>query len=133
MMMGPGRWGSSNIDLGVNVGYADIDNASVLVEIAREERGHIPEVSYGTHFFQDLVEGGIMYLPIYPSEPDTRFNEPFFNGTDNVLPDLMPELAEYADLLTLIDISRCGNAQCAHILADPREHKAVCFLDMICL
>lgn len=133
MMMGPGRWGSSNIDLGVNVGYADIDNASVLVEIAREERGHIPEVSYGTHFFQDLVEGGIMYLPIYPSEPDTRFNETFFNGTDNVLPDLMPELAEYADLLTLIDTSRCGNAQCAHILADPREHKAVCFLDMICL
>ena len=59
LMMGPGRWGSSNIDLGVNVSYADIDNAAVLVELAREEAGHVPEVSYGTHFFQDLVEEDI--------------------------------------------------------------------------
>jgi len=50
-MMGPGRWGSSNIDLGVNVSYADIDNTAVLVEIAHEDSGNIPEVSYGTHFF----------------------------------------------------------------------------------
>ena len=45
-----------NIDLGVNVTYADIDSTAVLVELAREEAGHVPEVSYGTHFFQDLVE-----------------------------------------------------------------------------
>jgi hypothetical protein len=58
IMMGPGRWGTSNIALGVNVSYADIDNAEVLVEVALEEAGHVPEVSYGTHFFHDLVEGG---------------------------------------------------------------------------
>ena len=58
VMMGPGRWGSSNIDLGVNVSYADINNTSVLVEIAREEAGHVPEVSLRAHFFLDLVEAG---------------------------------------------------------------------------
>ncbi len=68
MIMGPGRWGSSNIALGVNVSYADIDNAAVLVEVALEEAGHVPEVSYGTHFFHDLVEGQILYLPVYQDD-----------------------------------------------------------------
>ena len=133
IMMGPGRWGSSNINLGVNVGYADIDNTSVLVEMAREERGHIPEVSYGTHFFQDLVEAGIMYLPVYPSDPESRFNDEFFNRSENILTGLLPELAGYSSLITLIDTSRWAGGQYAHILADPSAHQAICFLDIICL
>ena len=56
----------------------DIDNAAVLVEMAREEAGHVPEVSYGTHFFQDLVEDQIIYLPVYPDSPRTEFNHAFF-------------------------------------------------------
>jgi pyruvate,water dikinase len=132
IMMGPGRWGSSNINLGVNVGYADIDNTSVLVEMAREDKGHVPEVSYGTHFFQDLVEAGIMYLPVYPSDPDTKFNEKFFDSSANVLPQLMPELAEFAEFIHLIDVARSAKGLYAHILADPAAHKAVCFLDISC-
>ena len=132
IMMGPGRWGSSNINLGVNVGYADIDNTSVLVEMAREDKGHVPEVSYGTHFFQDLVEAGIMYLPVYPSDPDTKFNEQFFDSSANVLPQLMPELSEFAEFIHLTDVAHSSNGLYAHILADPAAHKAVCFLDISC-
>ena len=132
IIMGPGRWGSSNINLGVNVGYADIDNASVLVEMAREEKGHIPEVSYGTHFFQDLVEAGIMYLPVYPSDPETKFNEGFFYGSPNVLDEIVPEAGEFADVIHLIDIARGTGGLCAHILADPSVHRAICFLDICC-
>jgi pyruvate,water dikinase len=133
IMMGPGRWGSSNINLGVNVGYADIDNTSVLVEMAREERGHIPEVSYGTHFFQDLVEAGIMYLPVYPSDPASRFNDDFFNSSGNILAILLPELAEFADTIHVIDVTQSSGGLYAHILADPSAHKAVCFLDITCV
>ena len=132
IMMGPGRWGSSNINLGVNVGYADIDNTSVLVEMAREEKGHVPEVSYGTHFFQDLVEAGIMYLPVYPSDPESGFNEKFFYGSPNVLNEIVPEVGEFADVIHLIDIARGTDGLCAHILADPSVHKAMCFLDICC-
>jgi pyruvate,water dikinase len=71
ILMGPGRWGSNNIDLGVNITYSDIDNTAVLVEIAREGGGHTPEVSHGTHFFQDLVEGHIIYIPVYPDTPES--------------------------------------------------------------
>jgi hypothetical protein len=132
IMMGPGRWGSSNIDLGVNVGYSDIDNTSVLVEIAREERGHVPEVSYGTHFFQDLVESGIMYLPVYPSDPESKFNEKFFNRADNVLGRTVPEAGDFDGIIHLIDVTDSSGGLFAHILADPEGHRAVCFLDIRC-
>ena len=132
IMMGPGRWGSSNVNLGVNVGYSDIDNTSVLVEMAREEKGHMPEVSYGTHFFQDLVESGIMYLPVYPSDPETKFNDTFFNSSTNVLTEILPEVSEFAEIIHLIDVTRSANGLYAHILADPSAHKAICFLDICC-
>ena len=91
IMMGPARWGSNNLELGVNVGFSDISNAAVLVEMAREDRGHVPEVSYGTHFFLDLVEAQIIYLPVYPSDPQTQFNSEFFSNAPNVLTTLLPD------------------------------------------
>ena len=128
LMMGPGRWGSSNIDLGVNVSYSDISNTSVLVEIAREEMGHVPEVSYGTHFFQDLVESQIMYLPVYPGDSETSLNNEFFKKSTNVLIDLLPELAEFAEVISLIDVPAVSKGQYAQIVADPKSQKAICFL-----
>ena len=69
--MGPGRWGSrGDIRLGVPVTYADISNAAVLIEIARQKGGYVPDLSFGTHFFQDLVESNIRYLPLYPDDPE---------------------------------------------------------------
>ena len=65
-LMGPGRWGSNDINLGVRVSYADINNTRLLVEIAFARDGYTPEVSYGTHFFADLVEADIAIMPLYP-------------------------------------------------------------------
>ncbi len=128
IMMGPGRWGSSNLDLGVNVGYGDIDNAAVLVEIAREEHGHVPEVSYGTHFFQDLVESQILYFPLHPGQPDTEFNEAFFAQAPNHLADVLPDDAGFADVVHLIDLERMQPGLRASALADPARHRALCRL-----
>ncbi|MEN6581794.1 MAG: PEP/pyruvate-binding domain-containing protein [Armatimonadota bacterium] len=127
IMMGPGRWGSSNIDLGVNVGYSDIDNASVLVELAREEAGHVPEVSYGTHFFQDLVEAQIIYLPVYPDDPETAFNDDFFASAPNSLTDLLPDAGEFARLVHVIDIPAVTDGARAVVVADPQIRQAVCY------
>ncbi len=127
LMMGPGRWGSSNIELGVNVHYADINNASILVEIAREESGQMPEVSYGSHFFLDLVEDEILYLPLFPNDPKSEFNEAFFEQAPDRLGELLPEAAEYAPLIRLIDAERDGRA--VQVCADPKTQQAVCFLE----
>jgi pyruvate,water dikinase len=129
MIMGPGRWGSNNIELGVNVGYADIDGTAVLVEVAREEAGHTPEVSYGTHFFQDLVESDILYLPVYPDEDDADFNIGFFTQSPNMLKELLPELSDFEDIVHVIDVPLATDGSSAKVIADPQTRKAVCFLE----
>jgi hypothetical protein len=129
MMMGPGRWGSSSIDLGVNVGYADIDHAAVLVEIAREESGQVPEVSYGTHFFQDLVEERMIYLPVYPDDPEAEFHQEFFHSTSSVLLDLLPDALEFKDVVRVLDVPTATGGRNVHVLADPEKRIALCFLE----
>ncbi len=129
MMMGPGRWGSSNIDLGVNVSYADINNTSVLVEIAREEAGHLPEFSYGTHFFLDLVEAGIIYMPVYPNDAEADFNHAFFERSPNILKDLLPDAVKFSDVLQVIDVPASTGGRYAKVIADPQRQKAVCYIE----
>ncbi len=128
MMMGPGRWGSSNLTLGVNTTYADINNTSVLVEIAREEAGHIPDVSYGTHFFLDLVESQIIYLPLYPDDPRSGFNQEFFRNSPNSLSILLPEAQKFADFVKVIDVPAATGGKWASVVADARKQQALCFL-----
>ena len=130
MSMGPGRWGSNNIELGVNVGYADIDATAVLVELAREQAGHVPEISYGTHFFQDLVESDILYLPVYPDDTTTDFNTAFFANSPNILKDLLPELRNLENIVHVIDVPMATGGALAKVIADPETSNAVCFLDI---
>jgi hypothetical protein len=106
IMVGPGRWGSANIDLGVPVSYADIYNSSALIELAYSQKGITPEPSYGTHFFQDLVESQIYPLAIYPDLPGDLLNEEFFNKARNLLGVLLPEAADYADGLKVIQVGQ---------------------------
>ncbi len=86
ILVGPGRWGSrGDIKLGVSVTYADINNTAMLVEVARRKGDYVPDLSFGTHFFQDLVEAGIRYLPLYPDDPGVVFQESFLMAAPNRL------------------------------------------------
>lgn len=129
LMMGPGRWGSSNADLGVNTSYADINNAAALVELALEEAGHVPEVSYGTHFFLDLVESQIIYLPVYPDDPEAEFNSAFFENLPNLLLDLLPEAGKFQKVARIFDLPVQTSGCHAKVIADPQSQRAICYLD----
>lgn len=112
ILMGPGRWGSrGEIRQGVQVTYSDICNTAVLIEIASKSGSYEPELSFGTHFFQDMVEAGIRYIPLYPSEKDVVFNAVFLNSSNNILPDVLPDYAYLGDVLRVIDVpdSVAGN------------------------
>ncbi len=105
ILVGPGRWGSrGDIKLGVPVTYSEINNTAVLVEVARKKGNYLPELSFGTHFFQDLVEASIRYLPVYPDDPTTVFNELFFQRSRSVLKELLPEYAHLAETVRVIDV-----------------------------
>jgi pyruvate,water dikinase len=128
VLMGPGRWGSrGDIHLGVPVTYADISNAAMLIEIARRKGGYVPDLSFGTHFFQDLVESSIRYLPLYPDDPEVAFNASFFTRSANALRDLLPEFEPLADVLRVIDVPRTTGGQILRVLmndAAPRIRPA---------
>ncbi|MGH9641975.1 MAG: PEP/pyruvate-binding domain-containing protein, partial [Terriglobales bacterium] len=105
ILIGPGRWGSrGDIKLGVPVTYSDINNTAVLIEVARQRGNYLPEPSFGTHFFQDLVEASIRYLPLYPDDPAVAFNEIFLRRSRNMLGELLPEFAHLEDTLRVIDV-----------------------------
>lgn len=104
ILLGPGRWGSANIQLGVPVTYADIYNARALIELAVEQQGITPEPSYGTHFFQDLVEAQIYPLAIYPEEPGDFLNQEFVEHAQNHLAALLPEAADYAACIKVVNV-----------------------------
>jgi hypothetical protein len=123
ILMGPGRWGSTNIDLGINISYADIDNTAVLVEMAHEKAGYEPELSFGTHFFQDLVEAQIIYIPIYPNDKSTGFNTGFFENSLSILNNLLPDFRNFSDLIRVFYI-RSG----VQVVVDPKTRNAICFL-----
>jgi hypothetical protein len=126
ILIGPGRWGSrGDIKLGVRVTYSDINNSALLVEIARKKGDYTPDLSFGTHFFQDLVEAAIRYLPLYPDEEGVVFNEPFLTRSGNILADLVPEYRHLSDTIYVIDVPRATDGQVLRVLMNADIDEAV--------
>jgi pyruvate,water dikinase len=129
ILMGPGRWGSrGDIKLGVPVTYSEINNAAVLIEIARRKGHYVPDLSFGTHFFQDLVEASIRYLPLYPDEPGVLFNERFLLESDNILDELVPEHARLARVIRVIDVPKVTGGLVVRIAMNAEREEAVAYL-----
>lgn len=128
-LIGPGRWGSWNPELGVPVTYAEIAGSAMLVEVARRRATYVPEVSFGSHFFQDLIEDNIAYLPLYPDEPGEIFNEEIFRKRSSfaeLLPD--PYFRKFDGLIRVIDVPAIADGRRAHAILNGEVEKAVVFL-----
>jgi len=129
ILMGPGRWGSrDDIRLGVNVSYSDIHNTSLLIEIAKRKENYIPDLSFGTHFFQDLVEASIRYIPLYPDDEGNSFNEQFFLQSPNVLIRFLPEYAYLSDTIKVINVPETTKGKVLRILMNGDKSEAVAIL-----
>jgi hypothetical protein len=68
ILIGPGRWATRSPELGVPVTYAEISNAQVIVECSWAT--FTPELSYGTHFFGDMVVTNTLYIPVFREKGD---------------------------------------------------------------
>lgn len=104
ILVGPGRWGSSDSMQGVPVSYADIFNTSALVEVASDKSGFKAEPSYGTHFFQDLVESQIYPLAVYPEEEGDHLNWDFLRQSKNQLGRFIPQFTKTDQCIKVIHI-----------------------------
>jgi len=129
ILMGPGRWGSrGDITLGVGVTYSGICNAQMIIEIARRKGRYVPDLSFGTHFFQDLVEARIRYLSLYPDEEENLFNENFFLTTPSVLPQLLPDFAHLESAIRVIDLEQISPGLQLEVIMDGERDQALGFL-----
>jgi hypothetical protein len=129
ILMGPGRWGSrGDIRLGVPVTYADISRTAVLVEIARKKGSYLPDVSFGTHFFNDLVESGIHYLPLYPDDSGVVWNDNFLTGSANCLAEVVPEYADMAGVVRVIRVADAADGQFLQLVMDAESDRALAYL-----
>lgn len=131
ILIGPGRWGSrGDIKLGVHVTYADISNTAVLIEVARKKGNYVPELSFGTHFFQDLVESDIRYIPLYPDEPDCSLDETLLRRAPNLFPDILPDLAHLSDVIHVVEVGRVKDNRVLRILLNAELDEAVGIFDI---
>jgi pyruvate,water dikinase len=76
-----------------------------LAEIAFETAGMMPEISYGSHFFQDLVESNIFYMAILPQKKTVTYQPEIFAKNENILSHLLPNQAKWESVITVIDCS----------------------------
>ena len=107
VLLGPGRWGTTTASLGVPVNFREISSFNCMAELAYSSHGIRPELSYGSHFFQDLVEAGVFYAALYPGEDGCEFNGELFARHENVYTKLMGTAADdpMADVITVVDLS----------------------------
>jgi hypothetical protein len=125
--IGPGRWGTSNSDLGVPISYTDIYNTRALVELSGQGIGVAPEPSFGTHFFQDLVEAQIYPLALYLDDKDVTFNESFFYHTHNCINEWLPNFS-MPECLHLIRVSDFRPGHHIELVMDDDKGQAVAYL-----
>jgi len=129
ILIGPGRWGSKgDIKLGVHVGYSDINNTAMLIEVAKEKQGHVPDLSFGTHFFQDLVEADIKYMPLYPDDQGVIFREDAFLNTQNILTDLVRDSQQFVKVIRVIKVSSLLDGATLSVILNSEAEKGIAYL-----
>jgi hypothetical protein len=105
MLLGPGRWGTTTPSLGVPVSFAEINTVSILCEIDTMHEGLVPDLSLGTHFFNDLVETDMLYIGFYSAEEGNMLSHDFFRQSPNCLQELLPEASAWPHVIRVIDAS----------------------------
>lgn len=94
MLIGPGRWGTTTPSLGVPVRFTELCNMSAMCELSYSARGVAPELSYGSHFFQDVVESGIFYAAIFGEREGVTYHEEYLIERENKVRGFLPEEPE---------------------------------------
>ena len=103
----PGRIGTSSPELGIPVVFADISHFSAILEEAYSEVGYMPELSFGSHMFQDLVEAEIYYGALFENEKKLEFNKEMIFDYPNILNNINPNLNDdIYDMVQVIDFDK---------------------------
>ena len=122
ILMAPGRIGTSSPELGVPTEFSDISGFDAVCEIAESRAGYNPELSYGSHIFQDLVEAQILYMAVFSDERTLQYQPELIMSLPNLVAAI-PGGKRHEDVVYLADVS-C-HCKLFYDLSD--EHALICF------
>ena len=124
LLLGPGRWGTQTPAMGVPVHFSEINHITALAEISYRHGSLIPDLSFGTHFFHDLIETEIFYMAIYAEQPEVRFNRPWLLSQPNRLTAISPADEYLAHVVKVAEVAEAGFI----IHSDVASQQVVCYL-----
>jgi len=124
LLLGPGRWGTRTPAMGVPVTFSEINHIVAIAEISYQDGNLIPDLSFGTHFFHDLVETRIFYFAVYPENPQVVFNWEWLRGLPNILKDVIPDDARFEKVIRVADLRGKG----LMLLSNVVTQKTICCL-----
>ncbi len=123
LLLGPGRWGTSTPAMGVPITFSEINNMTALAEVAFTSGNLMPELSFGSHFFQDLVEADIFYLALFPEHKSCFFNHDWLQQQPNALEGLAPTSARFKKVVKVFRLPEKN----LHLMADVVSQQLLCF------
>ena len=123
LLLSPGRIGTSSPELGVPVVYAEISQFSAICEVAYSKAGYHPELSYGSHMFQDMVEADVYYGALNDNSKTRLYQPELLHSCPEILGERLPgEPEELAHIVKVFDVT----GRHATLTLDAQEGRAVC-------
>ena len=120
LLLAPGRLGTSSPELGVPVSFADISGFAGVCEVSDDRAGYMPELSYGSHMFQDLVEADIFYCAVWNDARTVAYRPQLLDGEPNRFADYCPNMPELEHMFRVIE------PRGLHFWLDPVNNRAEC-------
>jgi hypothetical protein len=125
MLIGPGRWGTQSAALGIPVSFAELSRASVICEVVAMHERLIPDVSLGTHFFNDLVEHDTLYVAYFPKKTGNFLDAEWFKNAPSRLLEFEPGAGAMEHVVRVIECADVGGQ--IFLRADATAQEAVVF------
>jgi hypothetical protein len=127
MLVGPGRWGTRMSSLGVPVSFSEINTVAVICELGTMHEGLTPDLSLGTHYFNDMVEMDMLYMAFHPDREGNVLNEDYLTSLTNRLADLVPEAATMAEAVRVIHAEDMEKHKRIRLSVDSMKQTAVLY------
>lgn len=121
LLMTPGRIGTSSPELGVPVTFGDISNFSIVCEVSDNRAGYMPELSYGSHMFQDLVEAEIVYGAIWNDKRTLQYQPELLSSCPDKYQKICPDFPE------LVGMIQVREADDLYFALDAVTNRGICF------
>ena len=105
VLVAPGRICTSSPELGVPSAFSDISEFDAIIEVSESSVGFMPELSYGSHVFQDLVEAGILYSAVFEDDTTLSFAPDDLRAVRNSLPDYVGGEGKLQSVVYVYDVA----------------------------